>query len=148
LLLRLLLRLLLLLLLLSVLPCSKIHEFANLSVFHLIFGWLGLLGPRLHPQIFCNHFNRILQFVQPFNRRRFIVIGLSHNEGNCLCKIFLLNGGFQFFALQVLQVLQMLQVRWQSHFGLDWMAMHYIIIIVFNCFLFCKFDARIYLYVL
>jgi hypothetical protein len=26
----------------------------------------------------------------------------------------LLNGGFQFFALQVLQVLQM---RWQSHFG-------------------------------
>ena len=127
LLLRLLLRLLLLLLLLlrlllSVLPCSKIHEFANLSIFHLIFGWLGLLGPRLHPQILCNHFNRILQFLQSFNRRRFIIIGLSDNEGNGLCKIFLLNGGFQFFALQVLQVLQMLQVRWQSHFGLDWIG--------------------------
>jgi hypothetical protein len=37
----------------------------------------------------------------------------------------LLNGGFQFFALQVLQVLQVLQMRWQSH----WMDGAYYIIV-------------------
>jgi hypothetical protein len=53
--------------------------------------------------------------VQPFNRRRFIVIGLSDNEGNGLREIFLLHGGLQFFALQVMQVMQVMQVLWQRH---------------------------------